>query len=561
MRELCFMKSLKRIIVTTFLLLPLPSTSVIGCPKVMTSNFFKGGAGTYIIDKNYDLKGAAIAIPSGSTLIFKKGSLRNGTIVGIDTKLLGLKKNNFKNLKIAGEFIVSEVSYSMFSSYESDTKLLSAMFNLALSGRDTCILTLEKNRVYDFFAEYDAKKAGYTGHYEFKGSENKTIIGNGAIINDRRKISSVSSSACHFLLSLYGVRNFDIRELNYQNKEEKIVWDTKTTDPGYKGYGFICFRGKSCDVSVSIPSMTGCRYGIYVGDAVSTDDLTPSQNIIINIDRAFDVGYSVLTENVDKFSVIVNSESVHRTCYIVSSSNGHITAKVKTQHTAPYQILLCEKIWNYNGKSYSKGTNNITIDVEDLGSDYAKDGSALCGLGMWFDNNVSFGNAVGEWRNIEIKATMNNNTPIEIGAFGASINVKDETDILAKRNYVLDHINVTVDDARENKGKLSRLVWFTTNSNATVSNVNLVLKSDVSWVILSGVNNNNVRIKNSNIELLSVMGDVSIEKSSVKRMNYYQGYVSDDSMKNGYILDFKDSSVNQSDVATMRSKKARVIIN
>lgn len=80
-------------------------------------------------------------------------------------------------------------------------------------------------------------------------------------------------------------------------------------------------------------------------------------------------------------------------------------------------------------------------------------------------------------------------------------------------------------------------------------------------MILSGVNNNNVRIKNSNIELLSVMGDVSIEKSSVKRMNYYQGYVSDDSMKNGYILDFKDSSVNQSDVATMRSKKARVIIN
>lgn len=325
------MKFLRTIIITTVMFFLLPFTLVTGCPKVMTDKFFNGGAGTYIIDKNYDLKGAVIAVPSGSTLIFKKGSLRNGTFVGNDTKLLGLKKNNFKNLEITGEFIVSEVSYSMFSSYESDTKLLSAMFNLALSGRDTCTLTLERNRVYDFFAEYDSGRAGYTGYYEFKGAGNKTIIGNGAIINDRRKISSVTSSACYFILSLYGVSNFDIGGFSYQNKAEKIVWDTKTTDPGYKGYGFICIRDKSHDLSVSIPSMTGCRYGVYVGDAVSTDDLSPSHNIIINIERAFDVGYTVLTENVDKFSVNVNSESVHRTCYIVGSSNGHITAKVKTQ--------------------------------------------------------------------------------------------------------------------------------------------------------------------------------------------------------------------------------------
>lgn len=552
------MKSLKSSIFIIVLCVFLPCMPVLGCPKILTDRFFSRGADTYIIDRNYDLKGAVITVPSGSTLLFKKGSLRNGTIVGDGTKLTGLKKKNFRNLQISGDFIVPEVSYAMFSSYESDTELLSAMFSLALSGRDTCVLTLEKNREYDFFADYDAKRAGYTGFYEFKDSENKTVIGNGATINDTRRISYVTSSACQFVLSLYGVKNIVIKGLNYLNKAEKIVWDTKTTDPGYKGYGFICVRDKSQDVSVSVPSMIGCRYGVYVGEGVSTDVLTPSRNIIINVDRAFDVGYPVLTDNVDNFTVNVNSESVHRTCYIVGSSNGRITAKVKTQHTAPFQILLCEKIWNYKGKFFSKGTNNITIDVEDLGSEDVRDGCALCGLGMWFEDNVTFGNTIGEWRNIDIKATMSNNTPIEQGAFGASINVKDSSASLAKRKYVLDHINVTVNDSRENKGKLSRLVWFTVNSNTNVSNVNLNLKSDVSWVILSGVNGENIRIENSNVEMLSVLGNVKVDKSSVKRLNSYQGYVSDASAKKGYVLDFKDSSVNQSDVKTLRSKNVKV---
>ena len=554
------MRSLNYSIALISLSLLLPFTQVMGCPKVMTDEFFSKGAGSYTIDKNYDLRGAVIAVPSGSTLVFKKGSLRNGTIVGHDTKLIGLKKNIFRNMEIGGEFIVSEVSYSMFSSYNNDTKLLSAMFNLALSGRDTCSLVLEKGRMYDFIADYDPMQAGYTGFFEFKGSENKIVLGNGATINDKRKISCVSSSACHFIMSLYGVKNLKIRDLSYQNKEEKIVWDTKSTDPGYRGYGFICFREKSQDVSISIPSMTGCRYGICVGDVVSTDDLSPSRNFTISIDKAFDVGYPVLTDNVDNFTINVNSESVHRTCYIVGCSNGIITAKVKNQHTAPYQILLCEKIWNYNEKSYSRGTNNITVDVEDLGSDYAKDGSALCGLGLWFNENVSFGNTVGEWRNIDIKATMNRNTPIEIGAFGATINAKNPSVALAKRKYVLDNINVTVDDFRENKGTLSRLVWFILNNNTTVSNVILKIKSDVSWVILSGAMMDIVRIEDSNVEMLSVLGNVSVERSIVKKMNYYQGYVSDDSMKSGYELNFKDSFVNQSDIMTMRSKKARVIV-
>ena len=554
------MKSLERSIVIICLFILHSFTPVIGCPKVMTEKFFSAGPGIYIIDKNYDLNGAIIVVPPESTLIFKKGSLRNGTFVGDGTKLIGLAKNNFKSVEIKGDFIVSNVSYSMFSSYESDTKLLSAMFSLALTGRDTCTLTLEKDRLYEFYAEYDSKRDGYTGYFEFKDSGNKTVIGNGAIINDKRRISSVTSSACQFVMSLYGVQNYDIRGLNYQNKMEKIVWDLGATDPGYRGYGFICVRDKSCDVSISVPSMTGCRYGVCVGDAVCTDDLEPSRNVFINIDRAFDVGYPVLTDNVDSFSINVNSESVHRTCYIVGCSNGRITARVKTQHTAPYQILLCEKIWTYNGVSYSKGTNNITIDVEDCGSEYAKDGGALCGLGMWFEDNVSFGNTVGEWRDINIKVTLDKNTPIEQGAFGASINVKDPSVSLAKRKYVIDHINLTVDDYRENKGDLSRLVWFTLNDNTSINNVNLTLKSDVSWVILSGIKGDNVRIENSNVEMLSVLGNVSVENTNVKRMNYYKGCVSDDWALKKYVITLKESQVKNSDIMTMRSNNAIVVI-
>ena len=76
-----------------------------------------------LIDHDVDLKGTVCIIPKGKTLVFKKGTIRNGTLIGNNTQIK-CKKNAFDKVTIQGKWNVPEISTKLFKdlSYENALK-------------------------------------------------------------------------------------------------------------------------------------------------------------------------------------------------------------------------------------------------------------------------------------------------------------------------------------------------------------------------------------------------------------------------------------------------------
>lgn len=69
--------------------------------------------GKILIDKDVDLKGAASSLPKGITLVFKRGMIRNGSLVGKSTKIEG-DGPIFDRVIIKGTWDVPRISTTMF---------------------------------------------------------------------------------------------------------------------------------------------------------------------------------------------------------------------------------------------------------------------------------------------------------------------------------------------------------------------------------------------------------------------------------------------------------------
>ena len=87
----------------------------------------------YCIKSDFDLNGDTVTIPQGSTLKFKKGTLRNGELVGQGTKLITGRKERFEEgLSIKGTWDV-EMAYSEWFGCKADgtddTEAITAFFN------------------------------------------------------------------------------------------------------------------------------------------------------------------------------------------------------------------------------------------------------------------------------------------------------------------------------------------------------------------------------------------------------------------------------------------------
>jgi parallel beta-helix repeat protein len=76
-----------------------------------------------LIVQDVDLKGTVCMIPKGKTLVFKRGTIRNGTLVGNNTQI-ECKKNAFDKVTIQGKWNVPEISTKLFKdlSYENALK-------------------------------------------------------------------------------------------------------------------------------------------------------------------------------------------------------------------------------------------------------------------------------------------------------------------------------------------------------------------------------------------------------------------------------------------------------
>lgn len=85
--------------------------------------------GKIIITKEIDLKGAVCEIPHKYTLVFKGGSIKNGSLFGNNTKISYVDKI-FNHVKILGSWNVPQISTSMFVDLDYENSLQS-VFSLA----------------------------------------------------------------------------------------------------------------------------------------------------------------------------------------------------------------------------------------------------------------------------------------------------------------------------------------------------------------------------------------------------------------------------------------------
>lgn len=155
-----------------------------------------------VVSTDVDLHGANINLPKGFTLDVKGGRIKNGTLIGNDTKLLCSEKV-FDRVQIKGTWNVPEISTSMFTdlSYDNALKDVLAMahskvqntiviekgdyYVTAHKNADVC-LTVPSNSTLvingsirllaNAFPRYDIVRA--TGN-------NINISGNGSIIGDK----------------------------------------------------------------------------------------------------------------------------------------------------------------------------------------------------------------------------------------------------------------------------------------------------------------------------------------------------------------------------------------
>jgi len=84
---------------------------------------------TYVVDRIIDLKGHRVVLPKNCSLVFRNGRLKNGTLYGNQTVIVG-NKNIFENIAIKGTWLIPEISTDLFIDFNKDNDLLN-VFALA----------------------------------------------------------------------------------------------------------------------------------------------------------------------------------------------------------------------------------------------------------------------------------------------------------------------------------------------------------------------------------------------------------------------------------------------
>lgn len=97
--------------------------------NVMVYDFPLNGNRDIVVDSILDLQCKCYRIPANQTLIFRGGTIKNGVLIGNNTKIIGSDKL-FDNVTIRGTWIVEKISTKMFCNLK-DTNSLKNVFALA----------------------------------------------------------------------------------------------------------------------------------------------------------------------------------------------------------------------------------------------------------------------------------------------------------------------------------------------------------------------------------------------------------------------------------------------
>lgn len=291
-----------------------------------------------VINKNYDLKGGTIVIPKSCKLIFEKGCLKNGIIVGQNTSIEADLSQIFENVHIRGTWRVPVIYDTWFSHSKESSAILNCI-NLSTDDIDNVIVVDGNYKVY------------YQGSNDINPiKSNTTFILNGAL-----SLESVEKER-YSILSIIGKTNVTVKGSG------KIVGDVETHKGNTGEFGMGIKVGGSTNVTIENVSIEKCwGDGIYItagyypipknvdGDChhVLIRNVTIDSNRRNNL--TIESGIDVLVENC----TINNAGQIHGT----SPKYGIDIEPLETFNVEDVTIRGCSFLGNVGGAILSSNSS------------------------------------------------------------------------------------------------------------------------------------------------------------------------------------------------------------
>lgn len=251
----------------------LTGTTVDGV-RILTQEMFNAANFKYIINRDFNLQGRSITIPSNCILQFEGGSIQNGTINGQNTQIIAPKQAIFDNITISGTWNVPNITSSWFLDASSNDGLKN-VFAL----QDESVL----NQIVIEAGDYSVS---YAGKYEILECKSNLKL----IINGHITLQGTSSNR-YYILSLDSAKNVIICGSGTITGDR----DTHIGETGEHGMG-IAIMHNSSNIKVEGIFIEKCwGDGIYIGNK-TVDEGYMIENVIVDgvkIDKCRRQGISI----------------------------------------------------------------------------------------------------------------------------------------------------------------------------------------------------------------------------------------------------------------------------
>lgn len=280
-----------------------------------------------LLKKNINLNGKIVRIPKGVVIEPRGGVFYNGQLVGDNTTIVG-PGCLFDNVKISGEWCVSEISTSMFKDL-SEVNSLQNVISLA-SGKIFNHIIIESGNYYveaprsggaliipsntklviegNIFLKPNEYPRCYVVHVP--NAENVNISGDGAIWGDKMEHTGNDGEWGHGIY-IAGSKNVSVSNLSIYNCWGDCIYiGSKCTDinilnctlengrrQGISITSAIGVRIENCRIS----NVSGCKPGLGI-------DIEPNNNCIVD-------------------SIVINNVIIEN-CFGGISTGGHPTARL-----------------------------------------------------------------------------------------------------------------------------------------------------------------------------------------------------------------------------------------
>lgn len=295
---------------------------------LLSSNLLRDRT-TYVIIGNHDLGGKEIRIPAQSNLVFKNGSISNGSVIFNNTFI---ENPSFKKMTLIGGTVSNEILNSKYFQCIDDTDLL--LFLLG-QNRSEIEIYLEHRNYHVNSAKYKAKLSKDDFFVRYDKQHNIIINGNNCVILDKIPTSLFKERNIFGFLYFKNCTNVTIKDIQYKCTQEPVL------APRVAGITFIRTMEECSRFDIDVRVMNVGR-GLYSGkfaySGVSGKGLHDSKIIM----HAYRAGYPIAIEKGMNLDITNYFNIAHRGTYLAGVSDSKVYVKGKEAFVTKVHLLLTD---------------------------------------------------------------------------------------------------------------------------------------------------------------------------------------------------------------------------